>query len=66
MPAVKDLSIGGPDEGYELRDGVVYNFDCSSVIANGSGPSGAHSDICHPEIAHLVWSAMRSAMQVAH
>ena len=65
LPAVEDLTVDAPDEPYDLRRGVVYNVECSRVIAHGSGPSGAHSDICHPEIAHLVWSAMGSAMQVA-
>jgi hypothetical protein len=64
LPAVEDLTVRGLDEPYDLRRGVVYNVECSPVIAHGSGPSGAHSDICHPEIAHLVWSAMRSAMLV--
>ena len=62
LPEVEDLSVGQAHEQYDFRGGVVYNVDCSRVIANGSGPSGAHSDICHPEVAHLVWSAMTSAM----
>lgn len=64
MPEVEDIPVGAPDESYQFRHGVVYNVECSPVIAHGEGPSGAHSDICHPEIAHLVWSAMLSAMQV--
>lgn len=65
LPKVEDLTVRGADEPYGLRGGVVYNVDCSAVIATGTGPSGAHSDICHPEVAHLVWSAMTSAMHVA-
>lgn len=63
LPKVEDLTVRGAAEPYDLHAGVLYNVDCSAVIANGSGPSGAHSDICHPEVAHLVWSAMTSAMQ---
>jgi hypothetical protein len=64
LPKVEDLAVRRAEEPYDLRGGVVYNVDCSNVIATGSGPSGAHSDICHPEVAHLVWSAMTSAMRV--
>lgn len=42
---------------YGFQPGKIYNLDCSRIICNGSGASGAHSDICHPEVAHLVWQA---------
>jgi hypothetical protein len=35
----------------------VYNLDANSVIKNGGGFSGAHSDIAHPEVAHAMWQA---------
>jgi pimeloyl-ACP methyl ester carboxylesterase len=41
-----------------LVPGQVINLDATSVIAHGSGPSGAHSDICHPEVADAVWQAI--------
>jgi len=48
---------------YNLAPGQVYNVDASSVISNGSGASGAHSDICHPEIAHLMWEAVMTTLR---
>jgi hypothetical protein len=48
---------------YDLAPGLVYNVDASSVISNGSGASGAHSDICHPEIAHLMWEAVITTLR---
>ena len=33
------------------------NLDATEVIKNGTGPSGAHSDICHPAVAQTVWQA---------
>ncbi|MDZ4820667.1 MAG: DNA/RNA non-specific endonuclease [Planctomycetota bacterium] len=38
--------------------GGILNVEASSVINQGGGFSGAHSDIRKPEVAHLVWSAM--------
>jgi hypothetical protein len=52
-----DLPVKQPDEPYSFRIGGIYNLDCGSVICNGGGVSGAHSDICHPEIAHAIWQA---------
>lgn len=52
-----DLLVKRPDEAYQFHIGGIYNLDCSRVICNGGGVSGAHSDICHPEIAHVIWQA---------
>ena len=49
--------IGPLKEEYRFESGRIYNIECSRVIANRSGLSGAHSDIAHPEIAHLLWEA---------
>lgn len=49
------------DRPYEFKRGTVYNLESSHVIRTGGGASGAHSDICHPEVAHAVWSAMATA-----
>lgn len=35
------------------------NIDAASVVKNGGPPSGAHSDICHRELARVVLSAGR-------
>jgi pimeloyl-ACP methyl ester carboxylesterase len=47
-------------ERYDFRSNTVYNLNASNVIKIGNGPSGAHSDICHPEVAHAAWEAMTS------
>ncbi len=41
----------------DLRPGHILNLDATEVIKNGSGASGAHSDICHPAVAQAVWQA---------
>lgn len=46
-----------------LRDGVpaagCVSVDAGSVVRRGGAPSGAHSDICHAELAELVVAAGR-------
>jgi hypothetical protein len=54
---IKDEQLNRVDEDYELRPGVVYNLNADAVIATSAGISGAHSDICHPEVARAVWRA---------
>jgi hypothetical protein len=43
---------------YRLEDGKILNVDASEVVCQGSSPSGAHSDIVHPE---LTWLTLRAA-----
>jgi hypothetical protein len=45
---------------YAFQPGCVYNVNGSEYIRNGSGASGAHSDIAHPEVAHAYWAAVIS------
>jgi hypothetical protein len=52
-----DMSLLPANKDYTFKPGSIYNLECSEVIRNGSGTSGAHSDICHPEVAHAVWQA---------
>ncbi|MEU9603626.1 serine-threonine protein kinase [Streptomyces sp. NPDC048057] len=40
------------------RTGCV-SVDASSVVRRGGPPSGAHNDVCHPELAHVVVQAGR-------
>jgi len=40
-----------------LAPGRFTNIDATSVIVAGGLPSGAHSDILHPEVAWLVVTA---------
>jgi hypothetical protein len=43
---------------YGFLPGAIYNIESSDVIRTILGfATGAHSDIAHPEIAHLVWQA---------
>jgi hypothetical protein len=44
-----------------LRNGIpgsgCVSVDAASVVRRGGPPSGAHSDICHPELARVVLAA---------
>ncbi len=53
----QSLEVLGLNQIYGLRPGQIYNVDCASVIKKMHPVSGAHSDISHPEIGHLVWEA---------
>ena len=53
-----DIAISDDSAGYGFVLGGIYNIDATRIIANGSGFSGAHSDISHPEVAHLAWEAI--------
>jgi hypothetical protein len=37
------------------------NIDVTAVVKRGGPPSGAHSDICHRELAQVVLAAGRIA-----
>lgn len=57
---VEDLGSGKmlpthQDYGFEAKR--VYNLESSQFIRKGGGLSGAHSDICGPEVAHTIWQA---------
>ena len=58
VPGTRALTL---DEA--LRSGIpgsgCVNVDAASVVRRGGPPSGAHSDICHPELARVVLSAGR-------
>lgn len=58
-----ELVIGGDAGDYALRPGRIYNVDSSAVIAHGDGLSGAHSDIAHPEVAHIAWQAVMTSLR---
>jgi hypothetical protein len=59
---VEQMTMLPVSESYGFRPHTVYNLNASQVIKNGEGPSGAHSDICHPEVAHAVWQAMTTGV----
>ena len=48
LPATQD---------YGFEAGRVYNLESSQFIRKGGGLSGAHSDICGAEVAHVIWQA---------
>lgn len=56
-----EISILPADGEYKFGPGKVYNLESSGVIKNVGGRGGAHSDICHPELAHAVWQAALAA-----
>lgn len=65
LPAVEDLHMRDASEPYQFKPQTIYNLEASAVIADGTGPSGAHSDICHPAVAHAVWSAIATSLRHA-
>jgi hypothetical protein len=50
--------LGSVGTGYRFARGRWLNLDANDVIRAGGPPSGAHSDIIHPEIA---WAALSAA-----
>ena len=54
---VEDGTLRKCDEPYEFSPGRIHNLESSAFICQGSGLSGAHSDIARPEVAHAVWEA---------
>jgi hypothetical protein len=54
-----DLQIADAAHDYHFQPQHVYNLECTGVIKDGSGASGAHSDIAKPEVAHAMWEAVR-------
>ena len=57
--AVVDLDMLPASTAYAFAPGKIYNLESSRFICDGSGASGAHSDIAKPEVAHAVWAAVR-------
>jgi pimeloyl-ACP methyl ester carboxylesterase len=49
-------AIGSP---YKFAARQFTNIDASAVVCQGGPPSGAHSDIVHPELAWAVLTAAR-------
>jgi hypothetical protein len=44
----------GPGTEYPFATGQVLNIDASEVVRAGGPPSGAHSDIVHPELTWIL------------
>ncbi|MEU6282878.1 serine-threonine protein kinase [Streptomyces sp. NPDC047028] len=60
VPGTAALDLAGALRGPLPRSGCV-NVDAAAVVRRGGPPSGAHSDIVHPELARLVLAAGRVA-----
>jgi hypothetical protein len=45
------------NQNYAFEAMRIYNLESSQFIRKGGGLSGAHSDICGPEVAHAIWQA---------
>jgi hypothetical protein len=55
---VTDEVVRPVEDDYEFRAGAAYNLNADDVICHGGGAAGAHSDICHPGIAHAAWQGI--------
>jgi hypothetical protein len=53
------------DHDYDFGGGRIYNLEGSAFINEGEGPSGAHSDIAKPAVAHAFWQAVISSVRNA-
>jgi len=51
-----EVTLQPVGKGYELRPAAFCNLNSNAVIRTGGPPSGAHSDIVHPELAWAVLS----------
>ncbi|MFJ3928081.1 serine-threonine protein kinase [Streptomyces sp. NPDC090022] len=58
VPGAPRLTLDGALGG-GLPQGGCVSVDAGSVVRRGGAPSGAHSDICHEELARVVVSAGR-------
>ena len=56
---LEDLPIGNASHEYQFAPARIYNLECTGVIKDGTGASGAHSDIAKPEVAHALWQAVK-------
>jgi CHAT domain-containing protein len=59
---IEDMAMQPATFAYNFRGGRVYNLEASGVIKNGTGASGAHSDIAHREVAHAFWAAVLAGL----
>lgn len=54
------IQPAGPGAHYRFAKGRILNVDCQEVVRRGGAPSGAHSDIVHPELTWIVLAASRA------
>ncbi|ABK74950.1 alpha/beta hydrolase [Mycolicibacterium smegmatis] len=53
----ESLGLGAVGAQYPFEAGKILNLDASEVVKADAGPSGAHSDIFHDELAWVVATA---------
>jgi hypothetical protein len=53
-----EVTLGPVGAAYSFQAGRFVNLDANAIVNQGGPPSGAHSDIFHPE---LVWAALAAA-----
>lgn len=58
-----ELTIKDMQHAYAFKPQTLYNLECSNVIKNGAGLSGAHNDIAHAQLGHVVWEAVLQSME---
>jgi hypothetical protein len=51
------IQPAGPGTTYRFSRDQILNVDASAVVRAGGPPSGAHSDIVHPEVSWIVLAA---------
>ena len=51
------IQPAGPGTTYRFSRDQILNVDASTVVRAGGPPSGAHSDIVHPEVSWIVLAA---------
>jgi hypothetical protein len=49
--------LGEVGTSYPFKAGAILNLDASDVVIAGDSPSGAHSDIFHPQLTWVVAAA---------
>ncbi|HYN28432.1 MAG TPA: hypothetical protein VES95_00970 [Dermatophilaceae bacterium] len=54
---LRAIGGAGPGTTYPFAQSGVLNIDASAVVRRGGPPSGAHSDIVHPELTWVVLTA---------
>jgi hypothetical protein len=55
--------LGPVNTHYPFAVGQILNVDASEVVSKGDSPSGAHSDIFHPQLAWVAAAAGRLGQQ---
>ena len=59
------VRLGDVSARYSLAASQFTNIDASRIVGHGKPPSGAHSDIVHPELAWAMLTAARPYLSLA-